>query len=63
LPRLRGRTLCCSPSTRHDSLRRKLELKMGNVQVVEEAYHQAADGKTYLVLHGDRYLTATNRIN
>lgn len=40
----------------HDEfLRRYSELKIGNVTLVDEAEHTAADGARYLVVHGDQF--------
>ncbi len=42
-------------SGNHDEfLRHSIGLRLGGIEVVEEAVHEAADGSRHLVLHGDR---------
>jgi len=40
----------------HDeALREYLNMAFGGIELVDECVHRAADGREYLVLHGDRY--------
>lgn len=40
----------------HDELLRKMtEYKLGNIMVKEKTLHRCADGRTFLVIHGDQF--------
>ena len=40
----------------HDeALREHLEMTFGDIRLADRAVHRAADGREYLVVHGDRY--------
>ena len=44
----------------HDEfLRRYSEMELGNVRLVDEAVHRTADGRRFLVVHGDAYDVVT----
>lgn len=43
------------PGNHDEAAREYVGLKFGGVQVVEEAIHVGADGRRYLVTHGDRF--------
>ena len=56
LERLRGGTRILYLSGNHDSFWREFSaLKFGGIDVREHVIHHAADGKRYLVIHGDQY--------
>lgn len=56
LERLRhGVRIVYIPGNHDDFLREFAALRFGSVEVKDRAVHRAADGKRYLVIHGDQY--------
>lgn len=51
----KGTRLIYIPGNHDEFLRDYLGTHFGNIEIVQNALHQGADGKTYLVLHGDEF--------
>ncbi|MGE0736090.1 MAG: UDP-2,3-diacylglucosamine diphosphatase [Alphaproteobacteria bacterium] len=51
----KGTTVVYLPGNHDEVARQFLHLKIGEITVAPEAIHEAADGKRYLVLHGDQF--------
>lgn len=51
----KGTKLIYIPGNHDENFRDFLNLRFGKVAVLEEAIHTTADGKRYLVLHGDKF--------
>ena len=51
----KGTKLVYIPGNHDENLRDFLNLRFGKVAVLEEAVHLSANGKRYLVLHGDKF--------
>ena len=51
----KGTKLVYIPGNHDENFRNFLNLRFGRVAVLEEAVHLAANGKRYLVLHGDKF--------
>jgi UDP-2,3-diacylglucosamine pyrophosphatase LpxH len=51
----KGTKLLYIPGNHDENFRDFINLRFGKVAVVEEAVHLTADGKRYLVLHGDKF--------
>ncbi|QIG51630.1 UDP-2,3-diacylglucosamine diphosphatase [Nordella sp. HKS 07] len=51
----KGTKVIYIPGNHDDKFRDFRNLRMGRVAVLEDAIHHAANGKRYLVLHGDKY--------
>jgi UDP-2,3-diacylglucosamine pyrophosphatase LpxH len=51
----KGTKVIYIPGNHDDKFRDFRNLRMGRVAVLEDAVHLAANGKRYLVLHGDKY--------
>jgi UDP-2,3-diacylglucosamine pyrophosphatase LpxH len=49
-----GTRILYIPGNHDEFLRHSIGLRLGGIEVVEEAIHEAADGSRHLVLHGDR---------
>lgn len=43
------------PGNHDEALREHLDINVAGIEVVAEAVHEAADGRRYLVLHGDEF--------
>jgi UDP-2,3-diacylglucosamine pyrophosphatase LpxH len=50
------------PGNHDEFLRGSLGLRLGGIEVVEDAVHVAADGRRYLVVHGDQFDTVVRRM-
>lgn len=50
-----GTRMIYLPGNHDDGLRSYYGTHFGGIEVVEQAVHQGADGKRYLVLHGDQF--------
>jgi UDP-2,3-diacylglucosamine pyrophosphatase LpxH len=51
----KGTKLIYIPGNHDENFRHFLNLRFGRVAVLEEAIHLCADGRRYLVLHGDKF--------
>lgn len=51
----KGTRVIYVPGNHDEFLRDYIGMNFGGVDVVMEATHEAADGKTYLILHGDKF--------
>lgn len=51
----KGSRIIYLPGNHDEFLRDYLGLQMGGVEIVDSLVHEAADGKRYLVVHGDQY--------
>lgn len=51
----KGTKLIYIPGNHDENFRQFLNLRLGRVAVLEETVHLAANGKRYLVLHGDKF--------
>ena len=54
-----GTLVTLIPGNHDDYLRRFCDLQLGNIMVTREAVHRAADGRLFLVVHGDEFDTIT----
>jgi UDP-2,3-diacylglucosamine pyrophosphatase LpxH len=63
LGKLQGGTrILYIPGNHDEFLRNSIGFRLGGIEVVEHAVHLAADGRQYLVLHGDRFDTVVTRM-
>ncbi len=51
----KGSRIIYLPGNHDEFLRDYLGLQMGGVEIIDSLVHEAADGKRYLVVHGDQY--------
>lgn len=51
----KGTRIVYLPGNHDEFLRDYLGLKMGGIEIVDSLVHEAADGKRFLVVHGDQY--------
>ena len=51
----KGTRIIYLPGNHDEFLRDYLGLRMGGIEIVDSIVHEAADGRRYLVLHGDQY--------
>ncbi|WP_306029787.1 UDP-2,3-diacylglucosamine diphosphatase [Stappia sp. MMSF_3263] len=51
----KGARIVYTPGNHDEFLRDFLGTHFGGIEVVEETVHEAADGRRYLVIHGDRF--------
>ncbi|MCA3628671.1 MAG: UDP-2,3-diacylglucosamine diphosphatase [Methylobacterium sp.] len=51
----KGARLIYIPGNHDEFLRDYLGLAFGEIQIVQRAFHEGADGQRYLVLHGDEF--------
>lgn len=51
----KGTELIYIPGNHDEMLRPFTDLQLGGITILDEAIHTTADGKTYLVFHGDHY--------
>ncbi|MBV6658746.1 MAG: UDP-2,3-diacylglucosamine diphosphatase [Devosiaceae bacterium] len=51
----KGARIVYLPGNHDEFLRDYLGLHMGGVEIIDSAIHESADGKRYLVVHGDQY--------
>ena len=51
----KGTKLIYIPGNHDENFRNFLNVRLGRVAILEEAVHLAANGKRYLVLHGDKF--------
>lgn len=50
-----GETVWFIPGNHDEALREHLDTAFGEIRIVGERVHEAADGRRYLVVHGDAY--------
>jgi len=50
-----GTIVTLVPGNHDEYLRRFCDLQLGNIMVTREAVHRTADGRLFLVLHGDQF--------
>src|SRR5690606_26642950 len=51
----KGTRVVFVPGNHDEIFRDYIGLTFGEIEIEDEVIHKAADGKTYLVLHGDRF--------
>jgi UDP-2,3-diacylglucosamine pyrophosphatase LpxH len=51
----KGTRLVCIPGNHDEFLRDFVGVNLGGIELAESALHEAADGKRYLVIHGDQF--------
>jgi UDP-2,3-diacylglucosamine pyrophosphatase LpxH len=51
----KGSRIVYLPGNHDEFLRDYLGMQMGGIEIVDSVIHEAADGKRYLVVHGDQY--------
>lgn len=51
----KGARIFYLPGNHDEFLRDYLGLRMGGVEIIDSAVHEAADGRRFLVVHGDQY--------
>lgn len=51
----RGTRVIYVPGNHDEALREHLDINVAGIEVVGEAVHQAADGRRFLVMHGDEF--------
>jgi UDP-2,3-diacylglucosamine pyrophosphatase LpxH len=54
-----GTLVTLIPGNHDEYLRRFCDLQLGNIMVTREAVHRTADGRLFLVVHGDEFDTVT----
>ena len=54
-----GTLVTLIPGNHDEYLRRFCDLQLGNIMVTREAVHRMADGRLFLVVHGDEFDTVT----
>lgn len=57
-----GTRILYIPGNHDEFLRHSIGLQLGGIEVVGEAIHAAADGRRYLVVHGDQFDPTLERI-
>lgn len=58
----RGTRIVYIPGNHDESLRKFVGLTIGDIEVAKSAIHETADGRRYLVLHGDQFDLVVQRI-
>ena len=51
----KGARLVCIPGNHDEFLRDFVGVNLGGIELADSAIHEAADGKRYLVIHGDQF--------
>jgi UDP-2,3-diacylglucosamine pyrophosphatase LpxH len=57
-----GTQIIYIPGNHDEFLRHSIGLHLGGIEVADQAVHPAADGRRYLVVHGDRFDPALGRM-
>jgi UDP-2,3-diacylglucosamine pyrophosphatase LpxH len=57
-----GTQIIYIPGNHDEFLRHSIGLHLGGIEVADQAIHPAADGRRYLVVHGDRFDPALGRM-
>ena len=57
-----GSRIVYIPGNHDEFLRHSIGLHLGGIEVADQAIHAAADGRRYLVVHGDRFDPALGRM-